>query len=508
MGPASLTVWAAGLAVMPTWTLGAEPALAPRPLAVTIEGNVTATDNGAFDAPGQERHDLITSVRPRVTMAHRGAGLEFNVDASATFLNYANGTQQGGVLPDINGSLKATVVDRLLFIDAAARLHQAAVDPFGSQANDTGTTNRRTAGTYRVSPSLEHEVASNTSFLARHDVTLSTNGAGDAARQVSNYSLIRLDRNPVPLGAAVELTRLDDRTTGTADSNFTLDTARLRASIALFDEVVLGVAIGRDRTKWLQNNYSDPVYGGLILWKPGPRTELLASLDHRYFGSGGDLSFRHRLPWMSFALTMNRQPVTSSTSRGALGQSSDIRSFLDAILTTRYQDPTVRSGVVDSLITSRGLDMRVSSPNDVVAEYPQLQTSVSATWVMLGTRNTTTLDVYARSARQLTRDGDLLAVQTPAISDNRQVGGSIQFNRRLTSQLNVDAAVRWAKITGLSARAGEDSEERNYRLSLTQSVSPRTGLSAGIQRTQFTTTATGQHSFHATLVYMGINHRL
>lgn len=469
---------------------------------------MSATDNGALSAPGQEKHDVITSVRPRVTMAHRGAGLEFNIDASATFLNYANGTQQGGVLPDIRGSLKATVVDRLLFIDAAALARQAAVDPFGSQANDAGATNRRTAGTYRISPYLEREFASDTSLLARHDATLSTNGAGDGSRQVSNYSLIRLDRKPVPFGAAVELTRLDDRTTGTADSRFTLDTARLRASIALVDEVILGAVVGTDRTKWLLNDYSDPLYGGSIQWKPGPRTEFSASLDHRYFGSAGDLSFRHRMPWMSFELTMSRQPVTSSTSLGVLGQGSDIRSFLDAILTTRYQDPVVRSGVVDSLVTSRGLDTRASSPTDVVAVYPQLQTSVNATWVLLGTRNTTTLNVYSQSARQLTHDGDLFALQTAAISDSRQVGGSIQFNRRLTPQLAADAVVRWAKITGLSARAGEDSDQKTYRLSLTQSISPRTGVSAGIQRTQFTTTAIGQHPFDATLVFVGINHRL
>ena len=204
---------------------------------------------------------------------------------------------------------------------------------------------------------------------------------------------------------------------------------------------------------------------------------------------------------------MSRQPGTSGTALNAPGQESDIRGFLDAILTTRNSDPTARSELVDALVTRRGLDTRLPNPIGVVADYPQLQTTAIATWVLLGTRNTAVASLYGQTARQLTRDGDPPSLLAGAAADSRQVGGSFQFNRRLTPQLAADAVVRWSKITGLAARAGDISEARIYRLSLMQNLSPSTGASAGVQHNRFTTTASGQHSYDATLVFVGMSHR-
>lgn len=497
-----MLLWAAVLALTPL-SMHAQTT----PPVVTVDGSLTASDNGGFSAPGLERSDFITSVRPRLVMARRGAGFDFDLDAAATLLAYANGTQHGGVLPDVRTALKAALVERLLFVDAAARVREAEVDPFGSRADDMTGANRRTEETYRVSPYIERVFSPNTSLLARHDAMLTSNGAGAGTRLVSHLSRVRLERKPVPLGAALELSRLEEESQGFAASRFTLDTARLRASIALSDQVVLGAGVGRDRSRSLLSEHTDSLYGLAVQWAPGPRTELSADLEHRFFGGAGALKFRHRMPFMSFALTMSRQPIRSSASLGVLGQGADIRSLLDAILTTRYPDPAVRGELVDNLVTSRGLDTRLQHPVDVVAEYPQLQTATQASWTVLGKRNTASVTVYAQTLRQLTRDGDPLSLSTSATSDSRQTGGSFQFNRRLTPQLSADVVLRWLKITGLAVRDGDVSKERSYRLSLIQNLSPRTGVSAGVQQNRFTTTVSGQHAYDATLVFVGMSHR-
>src|SRR5262245_57718516 len=46
------------------------------PLRITLDGSFTATDNGGLSPHGEERSDLITSVRPRVTYERRSAGLD------------------------------------------------------------------------------------------------------------------------------------------------------------------------------------------------------------------------------------------------------------------------------------------------------------------------------------------------------------------------------------------------------------------------------------------------
>ena len=119
-------LWAATLAITPG-CLRAQST----PLVLTVDGSVTATDNGALNAPGQERSDLITSIRPKVVMSRRGGGFDFDLRVAPTLLLYANGTQPNGFLPDARASLKATVVERLLYVDAAAQLSQSEEDPFG-----------------------------------------------------------------------------------------------------------------------------------------------------------------------------------------------------------------------------------------------------------------------------------------------------------------------------------------------------------------------------------------
>ncbi|MBW8828554.1 MAG: TIGR03016 family PEP-CTERM system-associated outer membrane protein [Burkholderiales bacterium] len=482
------------------------PVMTP-PALITVDGTVTATDNGALAAAGEERHDVIVSVTPKLAYIRRGAGLDLKLDAAVTFLDYANGTQRGGVLPELGASLKSTVVERLLYIDAAARVRQSEVDPFGSRADSVTGANRRTEGSYSISPYIDREIWRDTSLLARHDASLTTNGAGDGTRLVSNHSLVRVERKPVPLGGAIEWTRLDNESKGVTQSRFKLDTVRVRGNIEFGQQLVLGAVAGRDHSRFLLSDQNDSLYGVNAKWSPGPRTDLSASVEHRFFGSGGELTFRHRMPFFAVSLEARRQPVMSQTSLGGLGQGSDLRTLLDGILTTRYPDPTARAGLVNTLVSNLGLDTRTINPVDVVAEYPQLLTSGSASVAFLGSRNTASLTLFGQTQRQLSRDGDPLAAAVAATADSRQVGGSFQFSRRLTPQMSADAAVRWSKISGIAVREGDVSEDKSLRLSLLQNLSPRTSMSAGFQQNRFTTTVSGQHPYRANLVFVGMGHR-
>lgn len=477
------------------------------PAAFEIHSQIAATDNGDYAARGHERSDAVVSVRPRLRVTRRSAGLEFDLDAAATLLGYANGTGQSGVLPDVRASLKSMLVERWVYLDAQALVQQSQADPFGARSDQGSGVNRRTEGSYLFSPYIEREFLPNTTFLARHDLRLTTNAAGNSRRLLTNQTLARVERKPVPLGGAVEFSHLTSEAGGVAASRFTLDTARVRGSVAVSENIVLGVIAGRDHSKFLLNDYSDTLYGASAGWRPGPRTELSIELEHRFFGTAGAIMFRHRMPWMSFSVNASRQPVMASSSLGVIRQGADVRDFLDAILTTRYPDPAARSGVVDSLVTSRGLDTRTTQPVDIVANYPQLLTTVEATWAWLSARNTASLNVYSQTTRQLTRDGDPLAASIASATDNRQTGAAVQFNRRLTPHLSANLLARWSRIDGLGTRDGDTSEQRSLRLSVLQEISPRTGVSAGVQHTRFTTTVAGRHPYDATLAFIGMSHR-
>jgi uncharacterized protein (PEP-CTERM system associated) len=479
--------------------------VSPPSAAFEVQSTLTATDNGSLAVRGQERSDLIASVRPQLRVSRRGPAVTFELDAAATLLGYANGTQQGGVLPDVRAALKSMVVERWFYVDAQAQVRQSEADPFGTRTDLSSGANGRTRGRYRLSPYLEREFLPNTTLLARHDLGITTNAAGDATRLLTNQTLVRVERKPLPLGAAVELSHFTSETNGAANDRFTLDTGRVRGNLALNEDIVVGVIAGQDRSKFLLSNYTDTLYGAAFHWRPGPRTDFSVELEHRFFGQSGAIEVRHRTPSMSFSFRAGRQPVVASSELGVLGP--DIRNFLDAILTTRYPDHDARVGVVDDVVATRALDTRTAQAIDVAAKYPQLVTSLQGSWAWLNARNAASLILYSQTTRRLSRDGDPFESSVASVADSRQYGGSVQFNRRLAPQLSTTLLARWSRVKGLAARSGDLSDDKSVRVSFQQELSPRTGVSAGIQHTRFKTTVDGQNSYDATLAFVGMSHR-
>jgi len=91
-------------------------------------------------------------------------------------------------------------------------------------------------------------------------------------------------------------------------------------------------------------------------------------------------------------------------------------------------------------------------------------------------------------------------------NDRREAGASLQVGRRLEPNLSADVVVRWSKMTGLGARAGETSDEWVQRVLISRTISTRTTISAGLQHNRFSSTAAGQHDYKATLAFVGMHH--
>ena len=507
------------------WSQGAEPADRPasqaaakpadaaasssveRPLAVSVNARVAATNNGGLDDGGRRQFDFITSVRPELTFAHTAPGFSADLRAAARFVDYANGSQPDGVLPDARGSLKSTLVDRWLYLDASAYARAAEADPFGVRIDDVIAANRRVESGFLIGPTLDRELAPNVDLMAREQFARVHSNAVDGTRMSSAISQIRIERKPTPLGLSAELTRLDNRATDESDSRYTLTTARLRAAWILGSDIQVGAVAGEDRSSYLLSRHDDPLYGASLIWTPGPRTHLELDLEHRYFGQSGTLRFDHRTPFLTIALVLQREPVDAATSFGTLGQGVDLRSALDSILTTRYPDPAVRAGIVDGIVTSRGLDPRTSGPVSIFGDYPQLQTAARGELTLLGSLDTLNLTAYSLTTRALTRDGDPLTGLGTTVADTRQRGATLQFEHRLGPQLAAALMTSWSRIEGLGAGAGDLSTEQTWRVSALRHLSPRSDLTVALQWYRFSTTAAGQRSFDATLGLVGLNHR-
>jgi uncharacterized protein (PEP-CTERM system associated) len=474
-----------------------------------VQANLTATSNGALAPSGDERKDLILSVRPTLRVSADGANLKLKALVGADLVSYARGSQPDRITPAVRADMNATLAERLLFVDASIDSHQAEVDPYAPRSESGTTQNRRVATTYRLSPYVNYEISPRSTLLARYD-EVQSRSSGDADtlanQRLSAYQL-RAQTKPLPLGGSIELLRQDTRISGSGNADFVLESVKVVGDIAFGGEFTVGPILGRERTKLLLEEHSDTLYGAHVLWAPGDRTRLEAEVDHRFFGTGWDLSLRHRTPFASMALRWSRAPVTAATSLGVAAPGSDLTSFLDAILTTRYPDAATRAALVSSLISSRGLPNSLGGGIDVLADYAQLQSRADATLVLLGTRNTVSIAAYRQTLTQLHRSGDSIGSLLPLAADNRQTGAAVDLNRKLTPQLSVDLRLGWSRISGLAARTGDVTEEQTYRLSMIQALSLRTGLSAGLQYNKFKTTVVGNEPYAATAAFVGLSHR-
>lgn len=483
------------------------------PPRLSVEVRAAAINNGGVDDNGMHQGDFITSLRPMLDVTHTGAGFNADVHAAATLIDYAKDSQPDGVLPDVHGTIGARLFERWLKLDVAGYLRAAESDPFGVRTDDVTAANRRNDWGVLAGTTLQHDLGRDASFLARQQFGVTRGGASagagsdDETRLNTNLTLVRLERKPTPLGASAELTRLDNRSSSNvADSRYTLTTGRLRGTVMVGGDTSVSAVAGQDRSDYLLSSHVDPLYGAAIDWTPGPRTHLELELEHRYFGESGRLSLAHRTPFLSISIELLRQPVDATSSFGTLAQGIDARSALDAILTTRYPDPATRAGIVEGIVSSRGLDTRSGAAVDLVGDYPQLQTAARASLMLLGSRDTLSLSAYAVTMRALTRDGDPLAGLSPGTADSRQRGATLQLEHRLGAQLSAALAGSWSRIEGLGARA-ERSEEQTWRLSLLDHLSGRSDLTVALQWNRFESTAAGQRSFDATLALVGLIHR-
>jgi uncharacterized protein (PEP-CTERM system associated) len=503
-------------AVAPAEAAASQAATAPpvassqgvnRPLAFSVNATAAATSNGGLDDSGRRQNDFITSVRPELVFARAAPGFTADVRAAATFLDYANGSQPNGVLPDARGAFKSTLVDRWLHLDASAYARAAEADPFGVRTDDVLGANRLVESGFVIGPTLQHDFGPELSVLAREQFARIHNDAAEGARLSSELSEIRIERKPTPLGVSADVTRLENRATDEGGSHYTLTTARLRGVLMLGGELEVGAIAGRDGSDYLLSRHSDPLYGGFFDWAPGPRTRLEFELEHRYFGQSGKLQFDHRTPFLTISVALQREPVDAVSSFATLGQGTDLASALNSILTTRYPDPAVRAGIVDGIITSRGLDPRTAGAVNILGDYPQWQTAAQGALTLLGAVDTLSLSAYSLTTRALTRDGDPLAGLGAAVADTRQRGAALQFEHRLGPQVSVALAATWSRIEGLSASASDLSTEQTWRASVLRHLSPRSDLTVAIQWYRFTTNVVGRPSFDATLGLVGLNHR-
>lgn len=478
-----------------------------RPIQLSVQTSVTATNNGAGTPSDQAESDLILSVQPKVHVERRSAGLSLVGDAEVALVTSANKTRPNRALPTATLNADATLVDRLLFLQSSLDVRQLEADPFATRVDATSPLNSVSTSTFRVSPSLRHEFSPRLSFVARDSETWTRYSGPQADDNRAHMASARLDSKPMPIGWSLEA--VDERVyySGAPTADWRTQSASATANYSIANEWIAGVVLGTEKSDFALVSLRETRKGLRLFWSPGPRTELVAAADRRFFGNGAELRLTHRTAASAFMVQAVREPTAGQGLRGEAATGGRLETFLDAILTARIPDAAQRAAELAGLMATRGLESALPAAAGVAADYPQLRTGGTATWVLLGRRHTLTVTTFAQQLTQLTlRDGTPL-VNMAADADNRQWGGALGLNRRLSPVMSLDATARWSRIRGLGTRSGQDSKESLYRLVLLRNLSSKTGVSFGLQhRTVDGTSSTGV-KFVESVGFVGLNHR-
>ena len=479
-----------------------------------LNAAATATDNARFVADEEARKDLILALAPRLNFSFNGSRLKTSGAVGVDAVHYTRHSESDRVSPYVRGALNAELVDRWLSLDASANVASIQADAFASSTGEASNYNRRLAAVYRLSPALDHEFTPRVSVHARSDNTLTRLSSEDSSGVGSlSSSRYRTQRNsvigtlkPEPLGGSVELSSERSAFVGDAAQELAIDAARAVASYAVNDDLSVSAVAGRERSRLLSVEQSDNIVGARLHWTPSPRTDLRVAAEHRFFGTGLDLGFTHRTPFLATSITFQRSPRFVPVTLGTAAVGADLATFLDSILTTRYPDPAARGKVVQDLIVSRGLPTSAAVPVSIVAQYPQLDETATLTVVMLLPRDTVTVSVYAQTLRKLSRNNDPLEAASGLDSDARQRGFLLGYNRRLSPVLSIDFALNHSITDGLAARQGDESTSSLFRVSMVQTLNARAAVTAGIARRQLTTNVSGKSSATEHSAFAGISY--
>jgi len=490
-------------------SLSAVPARAERiDVEPWVTARVTASDNAGLGLSTASR-DVITDVIAGVRVRAEGARLSLVGSASLESFLYARHTQGNDIVPSVDLTGRWVGVERFLFVEASVRTTQSHIDPFGPGLSATSTENNTTLTQYRFSPVIESDPSSTLHFRARSDNT-TTKDYGLASADIDavdsayfGFHTISLERDPVPLGWRLEAERSDTRYQGELVSLVT-DVSRALVNVAVTDTAYVGLRVGVERSNFLVDDGWTSVYGGQASWRPSERTNFALAVEHRFFGNGVNLSFTHRMPWLSWDVRASRNLDTTPRSIFSVAPTNNVAALLDAILTTRFPNPADRANQVQDIISRQGLPTSTATAIPILAERLSVAENVSGGVSFLGVRNTLALTLFATRTSDALEDGPLATGE--ADTNNIQHGATLAYALRLTPTATAGLTVNYSRIKSLdTATASERTTDSSVSAHMTFQLATKTSAMFGASQRRLSSNVVP--SGHETTAFALLDHR-
>ncbi len=458
----------------------------PRALcSASVSAQITWTNNADLAASGLETEDTTIEVAPSLGCRLQGQRLRASGELGAAALHYVNGVGRDQVQPrvQLQGNLEA--IERLFFVDARVLSTQLAQDPFVGRADGSTSNNVMTVMTYAVSPYLDWHVSARTRLLLRQEQTRTqTHGATTDVRD-GRFSLgqARFEVAAQPVG--LDLTAQRNQSWFSGQSQDTLLQSISRAALlwAPAQEWVLNARVGREKTDVGGVQLADDsLYGGGFQWRPGPRTLLKGTQEHRFFGTSWDAALTHRMPWLAWDLRATRELLSFPQELLSLPSGGHVALLLDAMLTTRFPDPIERARQVQDLIRQQGLPATLGAPLTIYTPDAFISTERSLSLGLMGRHSTVTCTGGTQRVQIVQPGTGAAAFSSTGLGSSDQFVWALNVSHRWGRVYALNVTVSRAQIEALGSGTLDQTVQRSMRVALTQRLSPNTELVWGARR--------------------------
>lgn len=477
-----------------------------------VTAQVTATNNSNFDTSPARESDVIVALSPTISLRGEGRRLRVSGAAALTSVAYLEGTQGSSFDPVGRFSANLEAIEDWFYVDASLSATRSLVNPLAPRQDGASSVNRQTDLTARLSPYIEREFPNDLRLLIRSDNawTDARRTEGSAATEYSARHFLRFSRAPRPFGWAIEAERRrDDRIDLGVDTTVWYELARLRLGYRFAGELVLGVRGGYERSELFAQEGALSFVGADLAWFPSDRTRFEGFWEDRSFGDAWNVLFTHRSPFVAWDLRGSRDLTTFDDAALTLPATGDLAALLDASLRTRIVDPVERARAVEDFIVRRGLPRSLGGPVNVFSEQVVVRAARTGTLTLIGTRSTIALTGFHQ--RDQTPIGDAFGLATGQLSDLRQYGATLAYNRQLSSVSSALASLTWSRTRGgVGATAGSSAfgtqaSQRTFRIQYDRQLAPRSTAFIGVRLQTYDNDA-GIDS-RETAVFTGLGHR-
>jgi uncharacterized protein (PEP-CTERM system associated) len=471
-----------------------------------LSAGATFTDNANLSATNKQS-DLFLSVTPSIQIGGQTGRLRGNLSYALTASYSVNDAESSTWNNFLSAQGTAEVIENRFFVDATASISQQFISPFGQQNPDPALNNPNSTQvtTLSVAPYLKGQIAGEVDYNGRAFYTTTFSGSSQAADSSTFGGILSFNGSTrwSRLGWGLNFSYREINFNPGRDTFDQLNWVALKYSpFAELQFTLRGNAETSNVTSI--NTETHYGYGGGVIWRPSPRTDLTVEYDTRVFGSSHLYAFNYRTAQTVWSISSRQGLSTGQNLGGDLyGQfprQTTAYDLLFAQFASIQPDPVLRAQLVNAFLKANGIDPNATlTPNYLPSQVTEeLSNNASVAW--LGKRSSVILSANQTKSRNL---GPLSNPDNDFANANQVdwLSFSVTGSHRLTPLTSLSASLTQSRTSG--DENGLSTTLWSGMLMLTTQLAERVSASVSVRRNVFQS-STAPYTENAVLATIGM----